>query len=340
MGNPQPMTNPVWQWLVDARISAWQATDAFGAASSFGAGPGWCFARFGQSETALPDGRTVLVAGEHEDYYDPDFFIYNDVVIVSRDTSCEILGYATDSFPPTDFHSATLVGSRIVLIGCLGYPKDRRSGITQVLSLDCSDWHIERIATHEQSPGWLHKHRAQLSADGDSILVQGGQIDRCDDQMLIENIDDWRLWLNEWRWERLTARRWPRFEVQRADRKMLHLWAMGQALWSKRRGKDDFEPSVERLRQELGDTPRLDILPELYRPNLAHAVLPDDEDEHRTHRIRIAGIVVRYAEDTYTIQVTVEGELPAEAVARLRSDITAKLEALEQSPIVYRDIEA
>jgi len=339
MGNPHPLTNPVWQWLVETRISAWQATDTFGA-SSFDAGPGWCFTRFGQSETTLPDGRTVFVAGEHEDYYDLDFFIYNDVVIVSRDANCEILGYSIDAFPPTDFHSATLVGNRIVMIGCLGYPQDRRGGITQVLSLDCSDWHIERIETHEQGPGWLHRHRAQLSADGNSILVQGGQIDRCDDQMLVENIDDWRLWLNEWRWERLTARRWPRFAVHREDRKMLHLWEMRQALWSKSVGWDDFEPTVERLRRDLGDTPRLDILPELYRPKLAHAVLPDDEAEHQTHRIRIGGVVVRYVEDSFTIQVTVEGELSADDVARLRSDIAAKLEALEQAPIAYRDIEA
>lgn len=338
MGNPHPMTNPVWQWLVETRISAYEATDAFGGASGCDSGPGWCFARYGQSETTLPDGRTVFVAGEHEDHYDPDFFIYNDVVIVSPDTNSEILGYSIELFPPTDFHSATLVGDRIVMIGCLGYPPDRRSGITQVLTLDCADWHIERIETHEQGPGWLHEHRAQLSPDGQSIILQGGRIDRCDGEELVENIDDWRLWLREWRWERLTTRRWQRFEVHRTDRKMLHLWDMGRALWSKSVGWDDFEPSVERLRKELGGTPRLDILPELYRPDLAHVVLPEDEHDHRMHRIRVGAILVRYAEDMFTIQVTVEGQLASDDLARLRSDLIASLEALEQSPIAYREI--
>ena len=110
---------------------------------------------------------------------------------------------------------------------------------------------------------------------------------------------------------------------------MLHLWAMEQVLWSRKSGADDFEASVERLRKELGDTPRLDILPELYRPNLIHTARLHDEDEYRTYRIEICGVVVRYVEDSYSIQATVEGALPVETVAQLRSDITAKLEALE-----------
>ncbi|KAK4148918.1 hypothetical protein C8A00DRAFT_19337 [Chaetomidium leptoderma] len=46
--------------------------------------PVFCFCRFGRTETKLPDGRIVYIAGEHEDYYDPDFNIYNDVVVVHR----------------------------------------------------------------------------------------------------------------------------------------------------------------------------------------------------------------------------------------------------------------
>ncbi|HKJ63528.1 MAG TPA: hypothetical protein VKA94_16275, partial [Hyphomicrobiales bacterium] len=40
-------------------------------------GPFWSWERFGQSSTPLADGRIIHVAGEHEDYYDPDFCIYN-----------------------------------------------------------------------------------------------------------------------------------------------------------------------------------------------------------------------------------------------------------------------
>jgi hypothetical protein len=97
----------------------------------------------------LPDGRLIRIGGEHEDYYDPDFQIYNDVVVIKNphmvqasdmysmpapsnfplnteqnDTSSEpkilgtsnpndvtIYGYPEVVFPPTDFHTATYVKS-------------------------------------------------------------------------------------------------------------------------------------------------------------------------------------------------------------------------------------
>jgi hypothetical protein len=65
--NPERMDNPVWEWLVRSRLSAFYANDDFKGPSPFDAGPGWCFKRFGQSKTTLPDGRIFLIAGEHED---------------------------------------------------------------------------------------------------------------------------------------------------------------------------------------------------------------------------------------------------------------------------------
>jgi hypothetical protein len=76
--NPQLMTNPVWKWLIESRLHAHQANALFSGDSMTSEAPVWCFDRFGQSCTPLPDGRTVWIAGEHEDYYHPDFFIYND----------------------------------------------------------------------------------------------------------------------------------------------------------------------------------------------------------------------------------------------------------------------
>ena len=102
-------------------MNAYQATQLLGGPSALEAGPGWCFDRFGQSTTVLPDGREVLIAGEHEDYYDPDFFIYNDVVVRAPDGKVAIYGYSKEAFPPTDFHTATLLPDSIVLIGSLGY---------------------------------------------------------------------------------------------------------------------------------------------------------------------------------------------------------------------------
>jgi hypothetical protein len=209
--NPQPMTHPVWKWLVESRLSAYQANELFHGPSD---GPGWCFARYGQSATTLPDGRTLLIAGEHEDYYDPDFFIYNDVVVVSPNGGIEILGYPLGIFPPTDFHSATLVDGQLVLVGNLGYSNERRKGVTQVLTLGLDRLQVRPVQTDGVGPGWIHEHSARLEGDGKSIVISGGKVDPRDETSLVENIDDWRLCLADWRWERLTKRSWPRFVLR------------------------------------------------------------------------------------------------------------------------------
>ena len=215
--NPERMNNPVWEWQVRSKINAYEATQRKRGPSALDAGPGWCFVRFGQSSTQLPDGRTVFIAGEHEDFYDPDFYIYNDVVVQHPDGNLDIYGYPRAEFPPTDFHSATLVSNRIVLIGRLGYPEERRPRRTPVMLLDLKTFAITEAKTSGSPPGWIHSHKATLSANGDSILVQGGKLERGEGMSLVENIDDWRLHLGDWRWERLTDRRWPCWEVRRKD---------------------------------------------------------------------------------------------------------------------------
>jgi hypothetical protein len=41
----------------------------------------------------------------------------SDVVVHHPDGRIDIFGYPKAAFPPTDFHSARLVGNRIALIG-------------------------------------------------------------------------------------------------------------------------------------------------------------------------------------------------------------------------------
>src|SRR5262249_20353236 len=109
-------------------------------------GPFWSWQRFGRTSTALPDGRVIHIAGEHEDFYDPDFGIDNDLVVESPGGRREFYLYPKDVFPPTDFHSATLVGLEIVLIGSVGYKDLQRIGETQVLKLDTRTLHIHPVA--------------------------------------------------------------------------------------------------------------------------------------------------------------------------------------------------
>jgi hypothetical protein len=330
--NPERMNNPVWEWLIRSRLHAYTANQKLAGPDSMDAGPCWCFNRFGQSSTPLPDGRTVLISGEHEDSYDPDFYIYNDVVVLHPDGRIDVFGYPKDVFPPTDSHSATLVGNRIIIIGNIGYPEQRKPGITPVFILSLGDFSISPAVTHGKPPGWLHKHTASL-AEGSSILIQHGKLHRGGEQRtLVENIDDWRLDIANWRRERLTERKWQQWEIRRKDGKNNRLWELQIALWERKAGPDkEFKERMERLTQGYGVTPNLDLVINLYRPGVSHEPIEEVEGENRIFRIRVEGVVVRYVDDTWSIQMTVEGELPQETIDALTSDLVEKMIALENT---------
>jgi len=167
--NPSPMDLPFWHSMIHSGQHAYTAATRFEVAVPR---PIWCAARFGQSLTFLPDGRMVEIGGEHEDFYDADFCIYNDV-FVHGDGSLQIFGYPKEVFAPTDFHSATYVDGAIYIIGNVGYVGTRQVGTTPVYRLDCQTWAITRVATSGDGPGWVHRHRAR--ADGTRLEVHGGQ---------------------------------------------------------------------------------------------------------------------------------------------------------------------
>ena len=134
----------------------------------------WTADRFGQSTTRLPDGRWVQIGGEHEDSYDRDFVIFSDVVLVGPNGTARMFFYPASIFPPTDFHTATLIDDAIWIIGGLGYPSDREDGVTPVFRLDLEGFSISRIETSGEAPGWISRHTAEV--DGPVITVSGGKI--------------------------------------------------------------------------------------------------------------------------------------------------------------------
>lgn len=144
--------------------------------------------------------------------------------------------------------------------------------------------------------------------------------------------------LMSWRWERLSNRAWPRFEVYRGDQKPNHLWHLRQLLWSQEVGWDDVDEKTTELTEELGNAPKLDILPSLYSPSTADEVLPENENEYNVYRIRVGGVIVRYVEDSFVVQATVEGHLPDQTIDDLKKDLVNKLELLEQAPWHCRTI--
>lgn len=188
--NPEGMAVTTWQWLVRDGRSAWQAREHFQA--SHDAPAGWTFQRFGATATRLPDGRIVCIGGEHEDSYDSDFWIYNDVVVLTQNATAgdaplagpldlatcgvEILGYASAALPPTDSHSATRVDDAIVVIGAIGYHGERREGATPVHVLDTRSWTMRALPTTGRGPGWISKHAARLDRDRRSLRIAHGQV--------------------------------------------------------------------------------------------------------------------------------------------------------------------
>ena len=141
--------------------------------------PIWCFDRFGMSRTLLHDGRVLYIAGEHEDFYDSDFCIYNDVIVFDTDLRITIYGYPEEVFPPTDFHTASLVGKDIIyIIGSLGYQGSRQFGTTPVYRLDINTMRIEAVATHGVAPGWISEHKAEYVVARHAIKISGGKMSR------------------------------------------------------------------------------------------------------------------------------------------------------------------
>lgn len=158
--------------------------------------------RIGQTITKLPNGDIIKIGGEYDDYYDPDFNIYNDVVLITQDGKLTIYGYPPEVFEPTDFHTANFVPSQnvIYIIGCIGF---RQSNTTPVYRLKLNDFSIERVDTTGDQPGWISHHSCILSKDEDTLTIQYGRIytevegkTRC-----IENTKEYSLNLHTFVWK-------------------------------------------------------------------------------------------------------------------------------------------
>jgi hypothetical protein len=362
--NPERMDVPTWSWLVGSRLGAYAAREHFGIPhpSSRSDPPGWCFDRMGCPEVALPDGSRLWIAGEHEDSYDPDFFIYNDVVVERPGGEIEIFGYPEDDFPPTDFHTATLDERRgcIWIVGSLGYHDRRRPGWTPVFQLMLDTFAIRAFETSGEAPGWIHSHRAELVDDGRRLVVSRGILQH-ESGELLDQIDDWSLDLDAAVWRRDTHRPFRRWRVRRVDGEPLRLFEMGMFIFRLRYGgpeMDTGESDRERLlalglgkklvEELVGDgegiaerlAARFDpaVLEALYEPPVPFEReardLDDDEadwwDNRRNDRVRLrvgAG-VIRYIEALDAAEIRIEGALDPGLESAITGDLASKLASL------------
>jgi hypothetical protein len=329
VGNPEHITNPFWLAMVRAGGSAWQATQKFSDAGEGEHLPVWCYQRYGRSTTLLDDGRIIEIGGEHEDHYDPDFCIYNDVTEFQPDGSIRIFGYPEHVFRPTDFHTSTSVADGIVIIGCLGYPQGRQFGHTPVYRLNTTTFEMQPVETRGEPPGWIHGHKARLE-EGNRIIVSGGQIQQGLETPAIENIDDWALDLTTWMWSRVTNRKWPQWLFIRADRKQNHLWQIRQALWTRNANwKDEFQQEMQRLSESLGHAPDLDAVKAVYQIEGLTSHGSTSKVEGQIHWVCLDGVFIRLEEDHWRIHAMVEGALPATRLTAFQSGVLAHLARLE-----------
>lgn len=232
--NPQRMDCTFWEWMIrgehdispdrecklaesgllmrDGKLKSasgpHRARDLFDIPTIREDGPIWTFDRMGATRTGLPDGRVVCVGGEHEDFYDPDFCIYNDVVVFGPGERIDIYGYPRELFPPTDFHTATLTGDRIVIIGSVGYKDERQSRYTPVYVLHLNDFHVSKLETTGEMPGWISEHQAELET-ADMIAIRDGKVmrDTHKGHCFVRNLEHFSLNLKTGCWSRLTNRK-------------------------------------------------------------------------------------------------------------------------------------
>lgn len=348
--NPTLQTNPYWQWLVRFDLSAWDIKkliidkpfEVLETTSRTQPNPLWCHQRLGQSQTLLPDGRAILIGGEYEDWYDPDFYIYNDVIVIpphhslnhtlnrtENKADIEIYGYPKAVFPPTDFHTATLVGEYIYIIGALGYPKDRRYSHTPVYRLNTQTFKIEEVATRN-SMGWIHGHHALLKDN--RIIVSGGQILADDSSPLLDNIDTWALNLNTLIWKNITQRyrKWLRFYVARMDGGCLNLGKYSQ-LNDCQNTHNSNRAVLHALEIEasIGCLPDLNSYRQLFVPPITHETASDwnigNEVVDYDKILFIDGVKVGYKSDHECVHVTIEGNLSDDVVELLQQNLRHKL---------------
>ena len=328
--NPQRQTNPVWVWLAETRFWPHKSHKLVGAGSK--QEPGWCFSRYGQSETQLEDGKTVYIGGEHEDYYDPDFFIYNDVTIFEKGQASEVFGYPDTVFPPTDFHSATLVDGKIIIVGRLGYPEGRSEDTTPVFILHLDDFRISELKTSGNQPAWMHEHSAKLDETSQAIICDGGVVTHHETGRIIENIASWRLCLDTGAWSKVSEKPWSRWLLMRKDESHNELWDLRQVSYAQRTKRED--QSSREIKQKFaarGHEVDTELYEARYSPTVDVFEITEDEDDFRTHRLSFGHHRLRFEEQYDSILLTFESGVAVdeeEALLKHYVEVFSKLEGV------------
>ena len=301
--NPERMQLAFWEWMIRGSEKPYRVRELFNMPCRREDGPIWTFDRMGATRTELSDGRVISIGGEYDDYYDPDFCIYNDVIVQEPPDQLAIYGYPADVFPPTDFHTATMVDGCIVIVGCLGSQRSRRPGHTPVYSLDLEDYRISEVPTTGENPGWIFKHQAALEPN-QVIKIWDGEVIHANANMqrYRRSLDDYTLDTRSWTWVRTTKRSWRQFSICQENRGLFVL---------------EKHPK-----------------PEALLPRNIEYVRASCE-EWNGARIIVKGVAVSLTVGVSFIDVVIEGDLSSETSQRLAEEIRLNAEAATGSRCVF-----
>ncbi|MFN7020206.1 MAG: hypothetical protein ACK4WH_02610 [Phycisphaerales bacterium] len=313
--NPERMRVAHWAWMVRSGEGPYSVRQRLGLEGNYSEcgedgvcrrpEPDWCFQRMGMTRTAMADGRIICIGGEHEDWYDPDFCIYNEVVVlrpaagreaVTTDSGeVEIYGYPEEVFAPTDFHSATLVDGRIYVIGRVGYGEARAPGTTPIVTVETEGYRISAVSASGACPGWINSHHASFDAGTHAIIVRGGKVLRPGAGQFEPNHAAHRLRLADLRWEVI---------AEHEPHRMFRIQAV--------RTLEGFEEPGEAV----------------FRPRrVAYGWLLPEERGVTVYGLDVQGVRVEFESFYTSIRVKVEGGLAGDAVETLLEDVLENLNA-------------
>lgn len=261
-------------------------------------------------------------------------------MILRANGSTEFYGYPTDIFPPTDFHSATLFGDEIFIIGGLRYPDERDPSATLVFRLQLSDFSMQVVKTCGNTPSWLYDHSAELDEARHTIVCSGGKVTHVPTGRTVENLTTWEFDLTTNTCSSLETKPFQRWILVREDEGYNELWSIEQVARASRSArKDDFSEKYRADFAARGHEVDADVFEARFTPPFAHTPIETADpygDNYRVHRFVVEGAVVRISEEMHEIAVTVEGEMSPDLLASLESFGLETYSAIEGVP--YKSI--
>lgn len=163
---------------------------------------------------------------ESQDYYDPDFDIYNDVTIKYHDQdlkfSYEIWNYPESQFPPVYAHSTVYDDrtNQVYITGGLGTGDRQRKGVTEIYQLNLESKDIQQVETFGESPPCLHNHETKMW-NYDLIEMKGGHILK--NNIVIKNLYVWYFNLKTKTWLKQESEIFQHWMIQTDKREELFL---------------------------------------------------------------------------------------------------------------------